>query len=193
MKKMMIALGVVAAAISLNAATVKWNSGTITLANGNTGSSAGQVTAVVWEFTTSAMYDKVVAGDYDVVANGAELDAAAANKITGSSTRRGELNITGKTDVAADKGVWAVVLYTDTTATGADKYLVNAAYSGAVGNTGVTVYEMSNQIGGKLGTITGDPITSGWTAAATMATPEPTSGLLLLLGVAGLALKRKRA
>ena len=29
---------------------------------------------------------------------------------------------------------------------------------------------------------------SGWTAA-----PEPTSGLLLLLGVAGLALKRKRA
>ena len=31
---------------------------------------------------------------------------------------------------------------------------------------------------------------SGWTSSAT---PEPTSGLLLLLGVAGLALKRKRA
>ena len=32
-----------------------------------------------------------------------------------------------------------------------------------------------------------------WTEATTAAVPEPTSGLLLLLGVAGLALKRKRA
>ena len=34
-----------------------------------------------------------------------------------------------------------------------------------------------------------DPTSQGYTAAA----PEPTSGLLLLLGMAGLALKRKRA
>jgi hypothetical protein len=32
-----------------------------------------------------------------------------------------------------------------------------------------------------------------WTEATIAAVPEPTSGLLLLLGVAGLALKRKRA
>ena len=38
-------------------------------------------------------------------------------------------------------------------------------------------------------------ITSSWTftSANYSAVPEPTSGLLLLLGVAGLALKRKRA
>ena len=34
---------------------------------------------------------------------------------------------------------------------------------------------------------------ANWTAVGTAAVPEPTSGLLLLLGVAGLALKRKRA
>ena len=37
--------------------------------------------------------------------------------------------------------------------------------------------------------VTGAPGGAGWTAVA----PEPTSGLLLLLGMAGLALKRKRA
>ena len=37
-------------------------------------------------------------------------------------------------------------------------------------------------------------VTAGsWKEAAAAAVPEPTSGLLLLLGVAGLALKRKRA
>lgn len=191
MKKVMIALGVIATAISLNAATVKWSSGTITLANGSTGNVAGQVTATLWEFTTSTMYDKVVAGGYDVLANSSELDDAASKKLAGSSTRRGLLDINGETDVASDAGVWAVILYTDTTATGDAKYIVNAAYSGEVGNTGVTVSELANNIGGKIGTTSGDPI-SGWSSTATMA-PEPTSGLLMLLGLAGLALKRKRA
>ena len=34
---------------------------------------------------------------------------------------------------------------------------------------------------------------AGWYSVATSPVPEPTSGLLMLLGVAGLALKRKRA
>ena len=34
---------------------------------------------------------------------------------------------------------------------------------------------------------------AGWYSVATSNVPEPTSGLLMLLGVAGLALKRTRA
>ena len=41
-----------------------------------------------------------------------------------------------------------------------------------------------------FGDLTGTKNASAWTAVAA---PEPTSGLLLLLGMAGLALKRKRA
>ncbi len=184
MKKMLIALGVAAVAATLNAATVKWSSGTITLASGVAGSSAGQVTATVWEFTSSTMYDKVIAGDYDVLANGAALDAASSAKLSGSSNKRGMLDINGSTDVAADKGVWAVILYTDTTATGDKKYVVNAAYSGEVGSSGVTVAELANYNGGKIGSEFQGGAISGWTSAATMSVPEPTSGLLMLLGMA---------
>lgn len=34
---------------------------------------------------------------------------------------------------------------------------------------------------------------NNWSSVAAQSVPEPTSGLLLLLGMAGLALKRKRA
>ncbi len=38
----------------------------------------------------------------------------------------------------------------------------------------------------------GVPATAAWAVAATLPIPEPTSGMLLLLGVAGLALRRRK-
>ena len=51
----------------------------------------------------------------------------------------------------------------------------------------------SSASGGRLAFDLDPIVTGGGTAGAWTSVPEPTSGLLLLLGVAGLALKRKRA
>ena len=50
-----------------------------------------------------------------------------------------------------------------------------------------TIDNLALTIGGDVG---GGSTATAWSTAAV---PEPTSGLLLLLGMAGLALKRKRA
>ena len=53
-------------------------------------------------------------------------------------------------------------------------------------------YGTSDYHGGEI-TIQGDAFETGFLRTDASPVPEPTSGLLLLLGVAGLALKRKRA
>lgn len=57
------------------------------------------------------------------------------------------------------------------------------------------VYDPSNQesSSGFFDTVNATTILSSGTSASFAAIPEPTSGLLMLLGVAGLALRRRRA
>lgn len=192
MKKLIMALGAVAAATALNAATVQWNSGAITLVNGSE-AAKDNVTAYIWESLSSDIYDQVKAGTLNVVTEFKKsgYGALGSTVLTGNSTKRGKIEIAGAVDATTPKGVYAVMLYVDNTATGDIKYTANYAYSGDVGTTGVTVNELANSVGGKIGTEAG--WANAWTATGAIPTPEPTSGLLLLLGVAGLALKRKRA
>ena len=192
MKKLIMALGAVAAATALNAATVQWNSGAITLVNGSE-AAKDNVTAYIWESLSSDIYDQVKAGTLNVVTEFKKsgYGALGSTVLTGNSTKRGKIEIAGAVDATTPNGVYAVMLYVDNTATGDIKYTANYAYSGDVGTTGVTVNELANSVGGKIGTEAG--WANAWTATGAIPTPEPTSGLLLLLGVAGLALKRKRA
>lgn len=191
MKKIIIPLVVVCATFALNAASVTWSSGTITLANGNT-AAKGNVTAYVWESLSSTLYDQVKNGTLNVAAEFEKTDHGALGTaaLTGTSTRQGMIAVDGTVDATSPAGVYAVMLFVDNTATGANKYIANYAYSGDVGTSGVTVDELSNYTMGKIGTQIQGGAISGWSAASV---PEPTSGLLLLLGVASLALKRKHA
>ena len=63
--------------------------------------------------------------------------------------------------------------------------------TGAAGQSGLVEFDLSEDINNKLVAGTATYTDAGWYSAA--AVPEPTSGLLLLLGMAGLALRRKQA
>lgn len=80
--------------------------------------------------------------------------------------------------------VYAVLLYTTTEN--------ETAYW--MGNCGSVTLESAQDVDvGQLANVLGGNPTTGATAWSSAAVPEPTSGLLILLGMAGLALKRKHA
>lgn len=191
MKKIMIALAAVAMAIGVQAAAMNWKTGTAikaptsatdgTFGTANVGS--GTLSLYVWivdaatyessTFDAIAQRDVATATTSKTGASGA-LGATAAWNFSDSDWTAGE-NTT----------IYALVLTTyksgDT-----EMYIANKA-TGVINGSGTAtaVGNLAKNIGGGTGTAI-----TGWT---TMAIPEPTSAMLLLLGVAGLALRRKAA
>ena len=195
MKKLMIAAAIVCAAAFAQAATVQWNSGTIYVAKdaaGTTGqgeaaykatiaSGARPVTAYVYELTLEA-YTAALAMDtaalYDTYFG--KVDTKVAAKTTVGTGIASPLAYT----VADNSTVYGLVLYVDEANVnlpeGKDAFVKAALGTANVGTTALSVSNM----------ITEHAVSSTWTAVPV---PEPTSGLLLLLGVAGMALRRRRA
>ena len=177
MKKLIIAVAAVAMAVAANAAALSWQ----TWAYINDGSAdsdwinGGQAYLVM--VTDAASF--AVADDLTVT-GGSIVDSAAF----ADGTANGFWN----TDALEAGSVYkfAIIATTD----GAGNTVPTSGTYGIDDNSGA-LYSVTwdSAIGGGF-----EPDASY--AGASMATavaPEPTSGLLLLLGMAGLALKRKRA
>lgn len=185
MKKLMITLAVVAVAAVSQAASAVWGSGTVKTPSGD--NAVASVTAYMWviDADTYATYSGITDGKAmsDAIwgAYGSDLTSADKSGKTAKSVKK--LTDDSKNYGVGDKA-YAALIYTH--GTGDDLQYI--------GNVGMVTFEsaLDAESGSMALYLFGDS-TKGATAWTAAAVPEPTSGLLLLLGMAGLALKRKRA
>ena len=191
MKKLMIALAVAAMAVIGNAAVVNWGAGTVTEPGGATANKSVTgylfvLTADQYSALNTAYASAAGTSAGEKMANtvwGAYGDKLGDAYASGTTSKKGALTLTDDSkDYAAGNSAYAAIIYTY--GTGDEmKY---------IGNIGTVTLEsaMDVDVSGMSINLFGSS-TAG--ATAWTAVPEPTSGLLLLLGMAGLALKRKRA
>ena len=182
MKKLITMLGVAAIAVGVQAATVSWSTGKFQTANADgTGYSGKTLTAATEGAYLATIYFFT--------------DSDCKNAVTG---------VTGTTDDTSTKTGKAFTGETnDKFTTGETYYTYLTLHDNATGNelkTSVVSFTVdplqAPDLNFWVGTgfneeftgSTGAFASNGWAPV-----PEPTSGLLLLLGMAGLALRRKHA
>lgn len=190
MKKILWVLAGIAMACSVQAATITWKTGTgVKGANADgsfTTANAGSGTLSMYVFILSAAdYNSLdVASVVDTYAS--QL-SSATESVTGKSGSTGVTVQTTHDDWVADQNTtYYAAILTEYKSGDIDMFIGNKATAIVNGSgAGGTVNNLAKYIGGG----TSGTAISGYTGAV----PEPTSGLLFLLGIAGLALKRKRA
>ena len=209
MKKLIFALAAVATAVAVNAAETKWkfSEGTGALYDGykNTGvgtySKAAVSGAVLYLIDAASTTQDALVKAY--IAGEGTVDLAS-KAVTGSAASGGtEAAISIKTD-ASGKNTAGNTFFNASDFTGGTTY---SFYMAALVDGSLFVSQTLDKIAQDPSKTTAIGIPPGTTSLVfnkdatgfvnagwyTVSVPEPTSGLLLLLGVAGMALRRRRA
>lgn len=179
MKKLLVSFAGVASSLVVNAATFSWSTtGSIYKPTDSTTAVAG-FTAYLFDTSTvsqsalvSALRGGGVITDYGALSS--YNTASAAKVATTSFTNDGDVNV-----------FFAIVQ---------DDYVyISKLVSGDAQEVGTTPLNFASQSTSSKNVFDSTTVYSsaGWYGTA--AAPEPTSGIMMLLGMAGLALRRKRA
>jgi hypothetical protein len=192
MKKLMIMACAVAMAAVAQAATVSWQSGALYTAAGKDGgwsstlvNNADALVTMNVYLVDAATYATVSAMDQAGMYEWAsDKTATYTGQNLNGASKIGAVTVKD-TNAAGSTTFYSIITATYTDATYGDMYMAAAAETTtpASGTKNIT-----NIFGGQGTAATGG--VRDWQAAAV---PEPTSGLLILLGMAGLALRRRRA
>ena len=182
MKKIMIALAVAAMAVASQAATIKWTSNSMALTDAE-----GTAISALPAGTTLALVVMDSATGWDTAVDTGS--SVAINTRVGASLGRvtGTLNFAYTAGGDIDNGKYLALMFKD-----ADGLHQLTYTSGANAGELVDAVWKIDGLSSNSSSLTGKAIamTGNFTAEAI---PEPTSGLLMLLGMAGLALRRRRA
>ena len=197
MKKLLIAAAAVAVAVASQAATFNWGTDSKAYSIAATTIDAGLTDGMHYSAATSGNANSMAnqissyaaTWAYEIVFTGTSgSDTVSGSLSTGDFSSRMiqvvdlSSDLIVQTDPLTSVGYSIVITGTIKDGDGATWTLTSDAITGT--------WDIPNV--GDLNLGTAGP--SGWTAAGTAPViPEPTTGLLVLLGVAGLALRRRRA
>ena len=194
MKKLMIAATIVCAAAMSQAAVVTWGGAIAAPAYAQSGSyddfQAYPATAVlIWSADAFSSVDQLAGLTVGSDANLAGVKVAEVVDTFGITQAESDAWSFAKEYSKAGSGVdgYYAILVTDGDANTKASYYQLAQISGTSESSGATDRTINADWSG------GEFLEQGGYTVTVGAVPEPTSGLLLLLGVAGLALKRRRA
>ena len=175
MKKLTIIGALMVLGIVANAATVNWSANAIQNSPDVT-VGAGWLVEV---YTSSVSYDyaKAVSGDIAAWSSTSTVAAGTTFRAAGS-VEDGLVNGTS--------GTFYAVIYDGASASAAKNYIVSDMVT-------VSATAAGNPVPLSFGAMTATTAANKFLNSSWQAVPEPTSGLLMLLGMAGLALRRRRA